>query len=120
MTICPAASTPCTWKTDFAMSRPIVATVCISSSSESWEPQRAPHLDGTLVPVEEPSTASHADSCTAAQAAVPARLDLGPLRHGKPWYRAVATFFGSESELSNQFHFRSNKAFAISSILGWR
>jgi hypothetical protein len=25
-------------KTDFAMSRPIVVTACMSSSSESWEP----------------------------------------------------------------------------------
>src|SRR5215469_10791898 len=41
-TTCPAASTPCTWKTDFAMSRPIVAIVCIGSSSESWEPQGLP------------------------------------------------------------------------------
>ena len=32
------AETPWTWKTDFAMSRPIVVTVCMSSSSESWEP----------------------------------------------------------------------------------
>jgi hypothetical protein len=32
------ASTPWTWKTDFAMSRPIVVTVCMDSSSESWEP----------------------------------------------------------------------------------
>jgi hypothetical protein len=35
---------PCTWKTDFAMSRPIVAIVCIGSSSESWEPQPATHF----------------------------------------------------------------------------
>src|SRR6187200_2952406 len=39
----PAASTPWTWKTDLAMSRPIVVTVCMDSSSESWEPQQRPH-----------------------------------------------------------------------------
>jgi hypothetical protein len=33
-----AASTPWTWKTDFAMSRPIVVTACMSGSSESWKP----------------------------------------------------------------------------------
>src|SRR4029078_2352071 len=87
MTICPAASTPCTWKTDFAMSRPIVATVCISSSSESWEPQRAPHLDGTLVPVEEPSTASLSDSCIAQLLALFDHLvssEEERLRHREP------------------------------------
>jgi hypothetical protein len=26
-----------------AMSRPIVATVCMNNSSESWEPQQHPH-----------------------------------------------------------------------------
>ena len=43
MTAWPSASTPWTWKTDFAMSRPIVVTVCMGSSSESWEPQQRPH-----------------------------------------------------------------------------
>src|SRR5204863_1753280 len=43
MTTWPSASTPWTWKTDFAMSRPIVVTVCMDSSSESWEPQQRPH-----------------------------------------------------------------------------
>jgi hypothetical protein len=38
----PAALTPCTWKTDLAISNPIVVTVCMLSSSESWEPQQAP------------------------------------------------------------------------------
>jgi hypothetical protein len=38
-----AVSTPWTWKTDFAMSRPIVVTACMSSSSESWEPLQRPH-----------------------------------------------------------------------------
>src|SRR6516164_8323163 len=42
MTIWPVASTPCTWKTDFAISRPIVEINCIGCSSESWEPQSAP------------------------------------------------------------------------------
>jgi hypothetical protein len=31
-----AASTPCTWKTDLAMLNPM--TVCMGTSSESWEP----------------------------------------------------------------------------------
>src|SRR6185437_348437 len=39
----PAASTPWTWKTDFAMSRPIVVIVCMFGSSESWEPQQSPY-----------------------------------------------------------------------------
>ena len=34
--------------------------VCMASSSESWEPISAP-IFGTLVPVEEPSTASQTD-----------------------------------------------------------
>jgi hypothetical protein len=34
----PAASTPWTWKTDLAISKPIVVTVCMIGSSESWEP----------------------------------------------------------------------------------
>src|SRR5204863_6898010 len=38
MTTWPSASTPWTWETDFAMSRLIVVTVCMDSSSESWEP----------------------------------------------------------------------------------
>jgi hypothetical protein len=38
MTTSPAASTPCTWKTDLAMSNPIVVIVFMDSSSESWEP----------------------------------------------------------------------------------
>jgi len=48
-------------KTDLAISRPIVEIDCIDGSSESWEPQTAPHIIGTLVPVEEPSTASQAE-----------------------------------------------------------
>ena len=54
------ASTPWTWKTDFAMSRPIVVTVCMTGSSELWE-FSSTHFRGTRVPVEEPSTASKAD-----------------------------------------------------------
>src|SRR5579859_6333570 len=42
ITAWPPASTPWTWKTDLAMSRPIVATVCIACSSESWELLTAP------------------------------------------------------------------------------
>jgi hypothetical protein len=36
-------STPCTWKTDLAMSKPIVVTLCMARSSESWEPSQGPH-----------------------------------------------------------------------------
>src|SRR5262245_35785818 len=39
----PAASMPWTWKTDFAMSRPIVVIACMFGSSESWGPQQPPH-----------------------------------------------------------------------------
>src|SRR5215471_1020904 len=43
MTTWPATSTPCTWKTDFAISRPIVEIDCIGCSSESWEPSNGAH-----------------------------------------------------------------------------
>src|SRR6476620_1047152 len=42
------------------MSRPIVVTVCMSGSCESWG-LNSTHIHGTHVPVEEPSTASGAD-----------------------------------------------------------
>ena len=42
---------------EFAISRPIVLTVCMIGSSESWG-LNSTHLHGTHVPVEEPSTAS--------------------------------------------------------------
>ena len=42
MTTWPPASTPWTWKTDLAMSKPIVVIVCMARSSESWEPLTAP------------------------------------------------------------------------------
>jgi hypothetical protein len=57
MTAWPAASTPWTWKTDLAMSRPIVVIVCMFGSSKSWG-LNSTHFFGTYVPVEEPSTAS--------------------------------------------------------------
>src|ERR1700722_1635507 len=57
----PAASTPCTWKTDLAMSKPIVVIVCMARSSESWEPQQRPHPWHRCA-VEEPSTASTTDT----------------------------------------------------------
>jgi hypothetical protein len=60
MSTWPAASTPWTWKTDLAMSRPIVVTTCMSGSCESWG-LNSTHIHGTHVPVEEPSTASKAD-----------------------------------------------------------
>src|ERR1035438_8570797 len=61
MTTWPAASTPCTWKTDLAMSRPIVVIVCIVSSSPNRGSFNSAHIRGTHVPVEEPSTASTTD-----------------------------------------------------------
>src|SRR5436189_2863796 len=60
MTTCPAASTPCTWKTDFAMSRPIVVIVCMDAPLNRGSLNSA-HIHGTHVPVEEPSTASIGD-----------------------------------------------------------
>src|SRR3954471_20600465 len=57
MTTWPAASTPCTWKTDFAMSRPIVVIVCMDAPPNRGSLNSA-HIFGTHVPVEEPSTAS--------------------------------------------------------------
>src|SRR5664280_2416726 len=65
MTTWPAASTPWTWNTDLAISRPIVVIVCMFGSSKWWG-LNSTHIHGTHVPVEEPSTASIADSCTAA------------------------------------------------------
>ena len=49
---------PCTRKTHFAISRPIVLTVCMIGSSESWGVLNNAHFHDTHVPVEEPSTAS--------------------------------------------------------------
>src|SRR3954470_18656927 len=66
MTTWPAASTPCTWKTDFAMSRPIVVIVCMDAPPNRGSLNSA-HIHGTHVPVEEPSTASVPDSCSAAK-----------------------------------------------------
>src|SRR4051812_27215469 len=65
MTTWPAASTPCTWKTDFAMSRPIVVIVCMDAPPNRGSLNSA-HIFGTHVPVEEPSTASLPDSCSAS------------------------------------------------------
>src|SRR6478735_9308820 len=66
MTTWPAASTPCTCKTDLAMSRPIVVIVCMDAPPNRGSFNSA-HIFGTHVPVEEPSTASEPDSCTAAE-----------------------------------------------------
>src|SRR3954452_10546837 len=66
MTTRPAASTPGTWKTDFAMSRPIVVIVCMDAPPNRGSLNSA-HIFGTHVPVEEPSTASQPDSCAAAK-----------------------------------------------------
>ena len=60
LTTWPSTSTPCTWKTDFAMSRPIVVIACMFGSSKLWGPNST-HCFGTYVPVEEPSTASLAE-----------------------------------------------------------
>src|SRR5664280_3257559 len=59
MTTWPAASTPWTWNTDLAISRPIVVIVCMFGSSKWWG-LNSTHIHGTHVPVEEPSTASKA------------------------------------------------------------
>src|ERR1035438_4522192 len=66
MTTWPAASTPCTWKTDLAMSRPIVVIVCIVSSSPNRGSFNSAHIRGTHVPVEEPSTASTTEVAVAS------------------------------------------------------
>src|SRR5664279_499185 len=60
MTTWPAASTPWTWNTDLAISRPIVVIVCMFGSSKWWG-LNSTHIHGTHVPVEEPSTASKVD-----------------------------------------------------------
>src|SRR5215813_8716196 len=41
-TTLPSAAMPCTWKTDLAISRPIVVTACMFGSSDSWSPQQQP------------------------------------------------------------------------------
>jgi hypothetical protein len=48
------------------MSRPIVETVCMGELLRIVGATSSAHIFGTLVPVEEPSTASTTDSCTAA------------------------------------------------------
>src|SRR6185503_5268627 len=60
MTTWPATSTPWTWKTDLAMSRPIVVIVCMDAPPNRGSFNSA-HIFGTHVPVEEPSTASEPD-----------------------------------------------------------
>src|SRR4051812_6003048 len=49
------------------MSRPIVVIVCMDAPPNR-ESFNSAHIFGTHVPVEEPSTASTADSCTATNA----------------------------------------------------
>src|SRR5476649_2777217 len=70
MTTWPSTSTPCTWKTDFAMSRPIVVITCMFGSSKLWGPNST-HCFGTYVPVEEPSTASITEVAVGALARFP-------------------------------------------------
>jgi len=49
------------------MSRPIVVIACMIGSSESWR-INSTHINGTHVPVEEPSTASEANiDCLEAE-----------------------------------------------------
>src|SRR5260370_19139736 len=50
------------------MSNPIVVTVCMARPVNRGSLNSA-HIHGTHVPVEEPSTASQPDSCTAAKTA---------------------------------------------------
>src|SRR5450759_1664432 len=66
MTTWPSASTPWTWNTDLAMSRPIVVIACMLGSSNCGG-LNSPHIHGTHVPVEEPSTASIADIATSSR-----------------------------------------------------
>src|SRR5450830_650611 len=82
MTTWPSASTPWTWNTDLAMSRPIVVIACMLGSSNCGG-LNSTHIHGTHVPVEEPSTASITDSCTAANSISirsPHRRRWGPSR----------------------------------------
>src|SRR6516165_12694488 len=58
-TTCPAASTPCTRKTDFAISNPIVVTCFIVALLDS----PADHAAGGQ---REPSTSSEAEDSTSA------------------------------------------------------
>ena len=61
MTTWPPASTPCTWKADLAISRPIVVTSLHRKLLRIVGSLISFHFFRTLVPVEEPSTASGAD-----------------------------------------------------------
>jgi hypothetical protein len=54
-----SASARWSWKTDFAMSRPIVVTSMTSSSGSGS--LNSSYIRGTHVPVGEPSTASKGD-----------------------------------------------------------
>src|SRR6188508_2372147 len=56
------------------MSRPIVVIVCMDAPPNRGSFNSA-HIFGTHVPVEEPSTASIADSCTAANDACDVLFD---------------------------------------------
>src|ERR1700752_4633225 len=78
MTTWPAASTPCTWKTDFAISRPIVEIDCIGCSSESWEPQNGAH--SLALSRRWRSRPQHQKPTSATAAASPPRARLGPRR----------------------------------------
>ena len=76
----------------FAISRPIVEIDGIGCSSESWEPQKRRPLLGTLVPVEEPSTASIPDACIAAKRRYlsSSLVRTGQVYSGKPSFRRPA------------------------------
>src|SRR6516164_10720254 len=53
-------------QTDLAISKQIVVTACMLAPPNRGSLNR-PHVDGTCVPVKEPSTASKADICSAAK-----------------------------------------------------
>ena len=53
-------------QTDLAISKPIVVTACMLAPPNRGSLNRL-HVDGTCVPVKEPSTASKADICSAAK-----------------------------------------------------
>src|SRR3954454_14146869 len=96
MTTWPAASTPCTWKTDFAMSRPIVVIVCMDAPPNRGSLNSA-HIFGTHVPVEEPSTASLPDSCTAALGSSIRSPHRRHVLAGTPHYRVLHIGVGSRA-----------------------
>src|SRR5262245_25487903 len=115
MTTWSAASTPCTWKTDLAMSRPIVVTVCIGSSSESWLHQQQP-LNGTRVPGWRSRPQHQERTCAPQQTAslfdhlVGAREQR--MRHGEA-ERLGGLEVDGELVLGRRLHWKIGRLFAF-------